>query len=152
MYVRIKYIFSVYRFSAHHSNLTHNIQQINMKIFATSVVRQKSKAEMMWHESYLESIGEIGRIFFLGLHNLDENSATLPRQLFQFQGLGSDSPDHSWNRSPEITDSEQNKRLVIPPDILRNQFQDKENDFSRFWTNSDRETLFDPDYSEEDSY
>ena len=44
------------------------------------------------------------------------------------------------------------KRLVIPPEILRNQFQDKENDFSRFWTNSDRETLFDPDYSEEDSY
>jgi len=111
----------LYRFSAHHSNLTHNIQQIKMKIFATSVVREKSKAEMKWHESYLESIGEIGKIFFLGLHNLEENSATLPR-------------------------------LVIPPDILRNQFNDKENDFSRFWTNSDRETLFDPDYSEEDSY
>ena len=53
-----------------------------MKIFATSVVREKSKAEMIWHESYLESIGEIGKIFFLGLHNLDENSATLPRKLF----------------------------------------------------------------------
>ena len=72
----------MYRFSAHHSNLTHNIQQIKMKIFATSVVREKSKAEMKWHESYLESIGEIGKIFFLGLHNLEENSATLPRKLF----------------------------------------------------------------------
>ena len=73
----------MYRFSAHHSNLTHNIQQIKLKIFATSVVREKSKAEMIWHESYLESIGEIGKIFFLGIHNLDDdNTATLPRKLF----------------------------------------------------------------------
>ena len=86
------YIFSVYRFSAHHSNLTHNIQQIKMKIFATSVVREKSKAEMIWHESYLESIGEIGKIFFLGLHNLEENSATLPRKSFIIWFVRFDQP------------------------------------------------------------
>lgn len=42
-------------------------------------------------------------------------------------------------------------RLLIPPEILKAQFENKDQDYSHFWSNSNDPTLFNPDYEDEDS-